>query len=232
MRFLLTVCLIVTLFSTNSSCTKTEEKIIKDTVFVPKTDTLLVAAKDTTFKMDASAWNGFAYDGNTSIIASGPTTFFNTSEGIKILAQSPRYGLRIQTKSELAFQGKTLYYKWKLNGAGQFASAVIQVKYDPLTTDFGEIQGKDIAIFTVLNSVTNGTQVQNDAWYYTRIFPSGTDQYTVVTATSNYDNKGGVVIATTNKLIYTKHGYPAIRLGDPFSSSAFLILGECKIASN
>jgi hypothetical protein len=55
----------------------------------------------------------------------------------------------------------------------------------------------------------------------------------VVTATGNYNNKSGTQVATKTIPIYTKHGYPAIRLGNPYAGSAAnAVLGECKVTDN
>ncbi|GAC1707969.1 MAG: hypothetical protein NVS9B7_22520 [Flavisolibacter sp.] len=207
-------------------------KIIRDTII--HNDTALVIAKDTVFSMDVNSWNLFDYVSHTNL-APGPTTYLNTSEGIKFFAQGYRIGSRLQIKSEVGFKDKTIYYKWKVNGAGAFCAYAVQIKYNPTTNDgTPAIEGEDLVIFSVQNT-SGGTYplIQDNVWYYTSVKPIlGTDNFNIITATGDYDNKGGSVFFSKIVPIYTKHGYMAIRIGDPFSSSGYCILGECKIASN
>lgn len=219
------VCLVV--FTT--ACTKTET-IIKTEI---KTDTVQVAARDTTFIMDVSAWNLFEYS-NLTFLSSGPTTYTNTTEGIKFFGQSYRYGSRLQVKNEVAFRDKTMLFKWKANGAGQFCNIVLTVKYIPTSNDaYPELQGVDVASFSTNNVYNGSIIIQHDTWYYTRITAqNGTYNYMAVTATGNYDSKGGTVVNTKSVTLPTTHGYPSIRIGDPYAgSAAYGILGECKIVT-
>lgn len=219
-----TICL----FFLTTSCTKTETITKVET----KTDTLQVAAKDTTFAMDVSGWDFFTYP---AFLSPGVSTYTNTAEGIKFFAQAPRTGARLQVKNEVGFKDKTLLYKWKATGGGQFTDIVLSVKYVPTTGDGDPaIQGVDLEKYSVVQSYNGSILVQPDTWYYSRVSAQkGTNNYQVITATGNYDNKGGTQIAAKIIPIYTKHGYPAIRLGDPYAGSAAnAVLGECKIAEN
>jgi len=219
------------------SCQKTirEVEIVNDTLIVHTIDTLVIHSKDTTLAMDANLWNCYSHNTST-IVSPGPTTFFNTSEGIKFIGQGIRRGTRLQTKQEIGFKDKTIYYKWKGTGGGQFAGFVLQAKYDPLTYDATNppLQGADFANYSVGNSVDYALLVQENVWYYTRIKSIvGTDNYEVTTATGNYGNKGGTTIQTVVVPVYTKSGYIAIRIGDNFGgSNSYAVLGECKISSN
>ena len=141
----LVLLFLLTLQSGLSSCTKEVTK--HDTTILIHKDTVLIVAKDTIFQMDVAAWNCFSTS-NNSYLSSGTTTYLNTSEGIKFFPQAPRTGVRLETKTELGFKDKTIYYKWKGNGGGQFADFVLQVKYDPLTVDGRPpIQGVDFGEF-------------------------------------------------------------------------------------
>jgi len=221
--------LFVLLFALNfitTSCKKTV------TVVKTVTDTVAVSSKDTTFAMDVSGWDLYSHN-TLSLVSSNATTYFNTSEGIKFFAQGIRKGARLQTKSEVGFKNKTIYYKWKANNGGQFVAFVLQLKYDPTTYDatVPPIQGADFSNFSFLNPVNGSFVIQNDVWYYTRIKPvSGTDNFIVTTCINNYDNKGGTPILTSLVPVYTKSGYISLRLGDNFSATAYAVLGECKIA--
>jgi hypothetical protein len=117
---------------------------------------------------------------------------------------------------------------------GQFAEFLIQLKYDPNKGDsFPPIQNVDFPDFTVNNTINGSTLVQNEVWNYTRIKAiSGTDNYQIITATGNYDNNGGTIIANKTIPVYTKHGCLGIRIGDTFASNTYCVLAEFQIASN
>jgi hypothetical protein len=195
-------------------------------------DTVVVTAKDTVFAMDVNNWTMFNQANNT-LIGPGSTTYLNTSEGIKFFTQTARTGVRLQTKTEQSFAGKSIYYKWKAYGLGQFAAYVLSVKYDPTTPDSGNppIQAQEFSTFSSANSFNGSTLIKDSVWYYSRVTPVvGTDSYTTVTSTDNYYNKGGTLVSTQTATVYTKHGYIAIRIGDSYASDSYVILGECKIA--
>lgn len=226
LRLFVVINIIIFSFS-NSSCKKeTITNTIKDTV--------LVRAVDTTFTINANSWNCFSYQ-TLGLIDSGATRYFTTAEGIKFMGQAYRLGARVQIKSELGVYNKVIYFKWKGYGAGQFAGFVPQIKYDPFTNDGApQIQGVDLALYSVNGTFGGSVQVQENVWYYTRVVPVfGSDNYQVITATGNYNNLGGTVIATKNTPVYTKSGFIALRIGDCYgSTNAYGILGECKIAPN
>lgn len=196
-----------------------------------KSEIRYVEVKDTTLVMTAKGWNAFSFE-TLALMDSGNTTYFTTAEGIKFVAQIYREGARLQTKTALPFDGKSLYYKWKGNGNGQFAAFVPQIKYDPFTTDgTPSIQGVDLTIFSTKNSYNQSVLIEDDRWYYTRITPvAGTANFQVITSTGNYSNKGGTVIDTKVFPIYTKSGYLAFRMTDTYSTSAYTVISEVKIA--
>ncbi len=184
--------------------------------------------------MNAKSWNCFSYQ-SLALIDSGATKYFTTAEGIKFMGQGYRLGSRLQTKSEVGIYNKVVYFKWKAFGAGQYAGYLPQLKYDPFTTDgVTLVQGVDFGLFSVNGSVSGSALIQDNVWYYTRLIPvSGSDNYQVITSTGNYNNQGGAVISSINVPLYTKSGFLAFRMGDCYgSTSAYGILGECKIAAN
>lgn len=212
----------------STSCTKT---VTKTEI---QRDTLQVAAKDTNFVMSVTDWDLVELQ-TLTLKSPNSATYLNTSEGIKFFGHTNRFGSRLQVKNEVGFKDKTIYYKWKVNNAGQYTDVVIGIKYVPLTGEgIPAIQGVDLQFYSLPNQFNNSIIVQPDTWYYTRIAAvKGTNDFQVKTATGNYDNKGGTTLASKTVPIYTKHGYPAIRLGDPHSgSNAYVVLGECKIADN
>lgn len=224
-KYFLSVCILFN-FIVTTSCTKTrlEVKVVRDTV--------LTVSKDTIFQMDTNSFDLYSYY-SESIVAPAPNTYLNTNEGVKFFGTSYRLGARLQTKTEISFKDKTIYYKWKGRTDG-FAGVVPQIKYNPVTTDGNiAIQGADFDLFTFGNTVFESTLIQNDTWYYTTAKPlSGTNNYLITTCTSNYSNNNGVVVHTTLVPVYTTRGYLAIRIGDNYgANNDYLILGECKIGN-
>lgn len=189
---------------------------------------------DTIFPMIANAWTGYSYKIN-SLIDSGATKYFTTPEGVKAMGQGPRLGVRLQTKYEINFANKVVYFKWKISGDGKFVAAVPQLKYDPTTTDSNPaIMGVDLDNFYNSKPTGDIKQVMDDTWYYTRMSPiPGTDSYLVVTSINNYNNAGGSTISSKMVTLYTKSGYIGIRIGDPYGgTNASVTFGECKVMSN
>lgn len=233
---LLALIALVSILVFSSSCTKniTEIKIVKDTLIVRTVDTLVTNSKDTTFTMDVNSWNFYSYNTFTSA-SPGPSTYFSTEEGIRFLGQAFRRGSRLQTKKEVGFKDKKIYFKWKGFGGGQFAAFVAQVKYDPLSNDgIPSIQGVDFTNISVGNSYNSSVVVSENVWYYTTIRSIiGTDNFEVTTASGNYATKGGMVIQSNIVPVYTKSGYLSIRMGDNFAgTNSYGILAECKISTN
>ena len=139
-----------------TSCTKTETIVRIET----RIDTLQVVAKDTTFSMNIVNWDYFGLL-NQSFLSAGPSTYVNTTDGIKFFGQAARYGARLQVKSEVGFKDKTIYYKWKTNGAGQFSDVVIGIKYVPTSMEGKPpIQGVDLEYYSTNHSFEGSLLVQ------------------------------------------------------------------------
>jgi hypothetical protein len=212
------------LITTSCNKTVTEIRTVRDT--------LVAQSKDTSLPIDVTSWNLYSGATNT-IVSPGTSTYFNTSEGIKFLGQAYRQGSRLQTKTEFSFVNKTIYYKWKASGAGLYSDIVPQVKYDPSTGDsYPAIQGVDFGEYSFVNVFNNSTVIQQNVWYYTSIkHLQGSDLFLLTTCTNNYNNMGGILVKSATITVYTKHGYLALRNGDPYGgTNSYVVLGECKIA--
>jgi hypothetical protein len=233
---ILAVAYVLFVLATGSSCTKTVTETITETITDTLTvrDTLLARSVDTAIQIRALNFTAYSYQ-TENLVDSGATTFQTTADGIRIQGQANRLGLRLQTRSEFGFYNRNVYMKWRVNGNNQFSSIVPQVKYDIMESDgIPDIQGVDLDFFSTNNSFNGSVLVQQNEWYYTRWVPvPGTDIYNIITARGNYHNLGGTVISSKSVTIYTKSGYLAIRLGDPYASTgASLVLAECRINRN
>lgn len=223
--FLAFVCIVMC--SVNSSCKKSTETIIQK-------DTVMVRSVDTTFKMSANSWNYFDYQ-TLNFLDSGATTYFTTSDGVQFRAQAYRMGARLQSKSEVGFFDKTIYFKWKGFGDGELAVFVPQIKYDALSKDNTPAnQGVDLGLFAMNGPLTGAVAVMENTWYYTRVVPiSGTDNYRVITSTGNFNNAGGIIISDVTMPIYTKSGYPGMRMGDPYGgTNSYGVFSEFRIVKD
>jgi hypothetical protein len=209
-----------------TSCTK-------DGITLTVVDSVRIQAFDTSVPMIAKNWSLYSYQ-TLSLVDSGQQTYFTTNEGVKFKGQAYRLGARLQTKTEVAIYTKTLYCKWKGNNASMFGSFAPQLKYDPYTTDSSPaIQSVDFDFFCMGNSLTGFTLIQPDTWYYTRMVPvAGTYNYQIVTSSGNYNNLGGTVVSTKTVPVYTRVGYPAIRMGDPYAGvNSYMVVAECRIGN-
>ncbi|HEX8332138.1 MAG TPA: hypothetical protein VF622_05920 [Segetibacter sp.] len=224
MKNIIFFAFIITALTT--SCTKMTNRGVE---IEYRTDTVNAAAKDTIFVMDTANWNAFSYS-TKGLVQPSDTTYFNSSEGIRFLNKNFRTGLRLQTKTEVNFKNKTIYYKYKVETNNQYVIATM-VKYDPLTTDqFPAIQGVYFSSFSLAPQFPGIPTIQTNVWYYTRVRPIiGTDNYEAITATGNYDNSGGVVTYKSIIPVYTKSGYISIMFVDNHDTAGFATLGEVKI---
>jgi hypothetical protein len=215
-----------------SSCKK-DTVTVRDTIEIIDFDTVQVSSVDTVFSMNVNNWNGFSYQ-TTAAVTSGASTYSNNADGLLLKAQASHLGLRCLTKNEMGIKDKTMYFKWKANGGGDFSAFVFQLKYDPTKTDSDPpVQNVDFVAFSTKNAISYTTLISNDTWYYTRIRAvPGTDKYQSITATGNYDNSGGTILVTKEVNVYTKHGFLGFRIGDPFSINATMTVAEARIASN
>ena len=223
-----------------TSCEKTvTETIIQKetdtlTITVTVRDTLYVRSVDTVIDTKAFNWTAYSYE-NNQLVDSGTNTYSTTAEGIKVVGQAYRLGLRLQTKAEYGIVNKHVYLKWKVVSGGLFSAVVPQLKYDIADNDgLPDIQGVDWDFFSTTNTWNGSTLINPNEWYFTRLSPiPGTDGYSAVTARGNYNHLGGTVVSTKSFPIYTKSGYIAIRLSDQYAgTSAYLVLAECRINKN
>jgi hypothetical protein len=188
-----------------------------------------VVCGDTTLPMELSGWNCYSYSSLRFRIP-GAGVFEKTTEGLKAFGESYRYGARIQTKEDFCLKNKTVYMKWKVNGANAFSATAAQIKYNPLANEgIPAVEGADFCNLTTSNVFNGSVLISNDTWYYTRIKLSNNSAATY-TAAANYDNAGGNIIQQSTTAVNTQAGYIGIRLGDPYGGNqAYIILSECKI---
>ncbi len=115
MKLFNTLLAFITFLTLTTSCQKTTNRGVE---IEYRTDTIFgAAAKDTTFIMDTANWNALSFS-TDSFVLFRRTTYLNTSEGIKLVNDNPHTGSRLQTKNEVYFKDKTIYYKWKVNTMG------------------------------------------------------------------------------------------------------------------
>jgi hypothetical protein len=182
--------------------------------------------------MDTSDWDFFS-EKTLSLKSSGRQTHFNTSEGIKLLAQTYRHGSRINTKKDYCIKNSTIEVKWKAYGSSQFADFRISLYYDKMGYGGDDSKRIDFTSLTTANIYNRSALIEGDIWYYTRIVVSEGSAI-AYTSKGNYDNAGGHLLQTRNIKITGLHsGYLAARVGDPYGGDeAFMVVAEYKIRSN
>lgn len=188
---------------------------------------------DTLLSLDAKLWDCYSFK-TLDLVDQNSSTYFTAKEGLFFRGQDHRLGSRVQTKSIIEFQDKTVYFKWKGLGMGMFTAYAPQIKYDAHSSDSTPaIKGVDLGVYSASGVVPGSIPIEEDVWYYTRLVPTaGSDMFKVIIATNGYDNDGGTIISNAEMPIYQKDSYIAIRMGDCFVGTyAFGILGEYRIAS-
>lgn len=90
-------------------------------------------------------------------------------------------------------KGGDVYFKWKANGGGTYSAPWVGLQPYPSLLPGPSIMDTGYSLTTNW-SFAGTTVIQNDVWLYTRININDSGDYTIETATDNYDNSGGTVI--------------------------------------
>jgi hypothetical protein len=199
-------------------------------------DSITFTIQPTSIPMELSNWRYWASNPNQYKPA-GDSIFERTSEGLKAYGQpNSRDGIGIHPINKYDMMNKTLYCKWKINGAGQYCNGGFTIMLDdslPATNVYGASSPDFVGfVFVTTSYSSNGsTLIQDDFWYYTRVTITSTG-FTSTTATTNYDNSGGTVIQTlsNNVSATTLVGKPVLGVGDTYAgSSAYTVIAEFRI---
>ena len=203
--FFLGIGIIGFLTTLSSSCEKT--KYVYDTVTVVHHDTVVLPPKPSVYSipMDTLHWDLIQYMTltNASYFPTDPTRFFKTDSSVIGYCSTARQEYGLVSAQTYDLTGRTVYIKWRSTGAGQFSTVHLFVSRDGLIVpdnQFSNTPDRLPYYMTNLSSVQtyNGsTVIADDAWYYTRISITATN-YSTVTASNDYDDKGGTVVESKN----------------------------------
>jgi hypothetical protein len=165
--------------------------------------------------------DGFGY------VNPAPGVFESVTEGLKIYGTGYRGGALIHPVplAQYPIANKTLYFKWKANGGGDFMGIFPMV----FTDSNSWITPYYMTNLTTDHIYLDSYLITEDMWYYTRII-MGSTTYIATTATGNYDNSGGTVVQT--KTANLDHDYMCIYFSivDCYASTAaYAVLGEVRI---
>ena len=155
--------------------------------------------------MDTLHWDLIQYMTltNASYFPTDPTRFFKTDSSVIGYCSTARQEYGLVSAQTYDLTGRTVYIKWRSTGAGQFSTVHLFVSRDGLIVpdnQFSNTPDRLPYYMTNLSSVQtyNGsTVIADDAWYYTRISITATN-YSTVTASNDYDDKGGTVVESKN----------------------------------
>jgi len=153
--------------------------------------------------MEASDWDFFS-EKTLDLNPSGSQTYFNSSEGIKLMAQAYRHGGRISTKKDFCIKNSTVEVKWKANGASQFADFRISLYYDKTGYGGDDLKRVDFTSLTTANTYNKSVLIHENVWYFTRIVVRE-GSAAAYTSTGNYNDIGGNIIQTRNIKITGLH---------------------------
>jgi len=218
------------LLAFTTSCKKeTITKTVHDTLYLPAPKTTI------TVPMDTLHWKLIQFNTltNASYYPTDPTKFFKSPEGVKGYCSVTRQEFGLTTAETFDLAGRTVYFKWKTSGAGQFSTVALFISRDGLIVpdnQFSNTPDRLPYYMTNLSTTTtfNGSLlIAEDTWYYSRIAVSG-GNYTCTTSTSDYDDKGGTVVETkSGPLLNSAIGTIGIYDLDPYAgTSCFKVAGE------
>ncbi|MBF0535841.1 MAG: hypothetical protein HQK90_12670 [Nitrospirae bacterium] len=190
--------------------------------------TISMADSTTTIPLTSSYWQSLD-------IGYGTGTMSTTSDGLKINGVGSRQGAGLRTISTYNMVGATIYIKWKASGSG-YMGANAGIEYD-YTNDYAYIGiANSGGYLTTDHSYGGSTVISDNTWYYTRIKLNSDQTYTVVTASSNYDDSGGTTLLSYsgtysgNNWSYFQSEYVFVYLWDNYGgTSAYMVVGEAKV---
>ena len=194
------------------------------------TPVALGQADTTALPLDTSHWEYLAYSaGGTqvAILPPAPGRMEVSSEGLRAYADTYRGSDAMRYATPVNVLNKTLYLKWKPNGAGQFMAMSPYL----LASDNKGWQISS-SYFTTNHSYFS-ILVPDNAWLYSRAVVTGSSM-TAYTAQGNYDDLGGSVI-DRNTVPLSGNVYdvrPVFGFNDQYAGpAATLTIGESRIVT-
>ncbi|MBF0519093.1 MAG: hypothetical protein HQK92_05155, partial [Nitrospirae bacterium] len=191
--------------------------------------TISMADSTTTIPITSSYWESFDINGNNGL-SFGTGTLSSTSDGMKVNGVGYRQGAGLWTTNTYNLVGTETYIKWLAYGSG-YMSVNAGISYDWLSDNSINTTG-----LTTDHSYSGSTVISDNTWYYTRIKLNSDRTYTVVTATSNYDDSGGTTIKSSSGT-YSGSSWSSyqsahvmVGFGDNYGgTSAYVVVGESVI---
>lgn len=169
-------------------------------------------------------------------ISPGPGVLETVSEGLKFYADGYRASVVVHSVAAYDLRGKTIYIKWKPNGANDYMGISL---YLSTNSSFPPELGSEATTihlpstgWTTDHSFNGSIVLQHNVWYYTRAVVTSSAYVTAYTAQWNYDNLGGTLVDSTTKYMSSTVVTPCIGLGDSYAgTAAYIIVGEVRIES-
>ncbi len=124
-----------------------------------------------------------------------------TADGLQFFGAGSRRGTAVFSKSEFNLQDGSVRYQWMADGgsSNQFMAVFVGVGWwEDSTSNCRPIA---VQYFTTNHSWNGSTVVADDVWYFSRLTITPDQQYTLVTATGDYDDRGGTLFHTESNAI-------------------------------
>ena len=186
--------------------------------------------------LDTAHWQywtyGFRCLSAPQMLAPAPGLFEQTSDGLRAYADGFRSCNELHSIDKFNVLNKTVYTKWKPDGARQFMG--INIYFHTADTippsPNSVIWHVSSSYFTTLFPFAS-IVVQDNVWYYSRVvFTAST--MTAYTARGNYDDQGGMLIDQNTLTLSTSNYDVRLTFGfsDQYASTAAnLTIGEVRI---
>lgn len=207
--------LLLSFFSILISCSKNDDT---------NTNNANTNCEDVDFSMSTSKWKMYSvYDSYKSPAAG---VYEQSSGGLKAYNLTYRGGSMILTNKEFDLTGRTIYYKWKVDGEGGFSGTCPFISNDCYDDPFET--SKQLGFLSTDFSWSEYVKINDNAEYYTRL-QIGASDVKSITSANNYDDQGGTVIQNITINNVNPIGRFGIYIGDAYTVGASLTLIECKI---
>jgi len=177
--------------------------------------------------MDTTNWKYFS-DSDMKYHAPAAKEYEKTANGLKFYSLAYRKTGHLHSVASFSLDSsREVRLKWMASGLGGFMGAHPGL-WDPTGTKPAQVY--DVGYLSTGNAYGGSVLISENVWHFTRTtYNAGT--YKTITATGNYDDKGGVMIQTKTGTYATGKKYNlSFRQGDPHKGPGpYIVLGDASI---
>ena len=181
-------------FSQSLTIYKTDQT--SDSFDLSQVDSITFSTTPPAQVLNLSNWECIVTEPVVEQVTPAKGVFECVTEGLKIYGNDSQTNKAVHLAANSSAIDNSIFLKWKTNSDGSMMNITIDL-YSDSTNWFPSCRVLNLST----NYASDGSNViSDDTWYYTRITVTS-NSASVVTATDNYDNIGGTVIAQESTLL-------------------------------